>query len=216
MFRSEFCFSLMFHSTFLLPPDQDRHFHIRQKTFLLVSDMSDSGSQKRKVHEMDNKSEDNSDFKVVAASLIQKRKTWPFLLLGSHLQMSRKLLRDYVALLVGLQSPVKWDKKNYVPFLGPPWKGERVFCKLCRKDFLCAHHGQYDCRKHTKSRFHKNNAEQASTSGNVRAFFAYKEKPAKDKCKMASHGDRCQNVWNNSWTEPAPCNSRFSHEYFDR
>ena len=77
IFNPKFCFALMFHSTFLLPPDQDRHFHIRQKTFLLVSDMSDSGSQKRKVHEMDNKSEDNSDFEVVAASLIQKKKSGP-------------------------------------------------------------------------------------------------------------------------------------------
>ena len=38
--------------------------------------MSD-GSQKRKAHEMDNRSEDNSDFKVVAASLIQKKKSGP-------------------------------------------------------------------------------------------------------------------------------------------
>ena len=34
--------------------------------------------------------------------------TWPFLLLSSHLQMSRKLLGDFAALLVGLQSPIKW------------------------------------------------------------------------------------------------------------
>jgi len=77
IFHAKFCFALMFHSTFLLPPDQDSHFHIRQKTFLLVSDMSDSSSQKRKVHEMDNKSEDSSDFEVVAASLIQKKKSGP-------------------------------------------------------------------------------------------------------------------------------------------
>ena len=38
--------------------------------------MSDS-SQERKAHEVDNKSEDNSDFKVVAASLILKKKNGP-------------------------------------------------------------------------------------------------------------------------------------------
>ena len=69
IFHSKFCFSLMFHSTFLLPANRDHHFHIRQKMFLLVSEMSDSRSQKRKVHEMDDKSEDNSDFKVVDAGL---------------------------------------------------------------------------------------------------------------------------------------------------
>ena len=89
--------------------------------------MSD-GSQKRKAHEMDARSEDNSDFKVVAASLIQKKKSgptsvkqryvqerlqhntwWPFLFLLPHVRQPscRKLLRDYAALLVGLQSPIK-------------------------------------------------------------------------------------------------------------
>ena len=66
----------MFRSTFLLPADRDRHFHIRQKTFLLASDMSD-GSPKRKVHETDDESENNPDFKVVAASLTQKKKSGP-------------------------------------------------------------------------------------------------------------------------------------------
>ena len=129
IFNPKFCFALMFHSTFLLPPDQDRHFHIRQKMFLLAPDNMSDGSQKRKGHETDDKSEDNSDFKVVAASLIQKRKTWPFLLLGSHLQMSRKLLRDYVALLVGLQSPVKWYN-----FFNGLCGEHHVLYKLCRKD----------------------------------------------------------------------------------
>ena len=41
--------------------------------------------------------------------------------------------------------------------LGPSMKGEHpVFCKLCQKEFLCAHSGQYDCRKHIKSQFHIN------------------------------------------------------------
>ena len=77
MFHSEFCFLLMFHSMFLLPADRDCHFHIRQKMFLLAPDNMSDGSQKRKVHEMDDKSEDNSDFKVVAASLILKKKNGP-------------------------------------------------------------------------------------------------------------------------------------------
>ena len=68
-----------------------------------------------------------------------------------------------------------------------------MFCELCRKDFSCAHSGQYDCRKHVTSQFHKNNVEQASASGNVRAFFASKEKLAKER-EMASHGGRCENV----------------------
>ena len=67
----------MFHSTFLLPADRDHHFHIWQKMFLLAPDNMSDGSQKRKVHEMDDASEDNSDFKVVAASLIQKKKSGP-------------------------------------------------------------------------------------------------------------------------------------------
>jgi len=77
MFHSEFCFLLMFHSMFLLTADRDCHFHIRQKMFLLAPDNMSDGSQKRKGHETDDKSEDNSDFKVVAASLIQKRKSGP-------------------------------------------------------------------------------------------------------------------------------------------
>ena len=67
----------MFHYTFLLLADRDRHFHIRQKMFLLAPDNMSDGGQKRKVHETDDKSEDNSDFKVVAASLIQKKKSGP-------------------------------------------------------------------------------------------------------------------------------------------
>ena len=75
-------------------------------------------------------------------------------------------------------------KKLNDPFLGLSSKGEHhVFCKLCRKDFTCAHSGQYDSQKHIKSWFHKNIAEQASMSGNVRAFFVNKEKLAKDNLK---------------------------------
>ena len=48
----------------------------------------------------------------------------------------------------------------------------------------CAHSGQYDCQKHVTFQFHKNYAEQASASGNVRAFFASKEKLAKDDMKQ--------------------------------
>ena len=36
-----------------------------------------SDSSPKKAHEMDYKSEDNSDFKVAAASLIQKKKSGP-------------------------------------------------------------------------------------------------------------------------------------------
>ena len=50
--------------------------------------------------------------KCKAALYKDYHNTWPFLFLSSHLQMSRKLLGDYAALLVGLQSPIKWLKKN--------------------------------------------------------------------------------------------------------
>ena len=72
-----------------------------------------------------------------------------------------------------------------------------MFCELCRKDFSCAHSGQYDCQKHVTSQFHKNNAEQASASGNVRAFFASKEKLAKDNVKwqvMAANVKMCEMI----------------------
>ena len=61
-----------------------------------------------------------------------------------------------------------------------------MFCKLCKKDFSCAHSGQYDCRKHIKSQFHKNIVEQVSASGNNGAFFVNKKqnkKRAKDNLK---------------------------------
>ena len=35
-----------------------------------------------------------------------------FFVLGSHLPMSRKLLRDFAALLGGLHSPIKWYNKK--------------------------------------------------------------------------------------------------------
>ena len=50
-----------------------------------------------------------------------------------------------------------------------------MFCKLCKKDFSCAHCSQYDCQKHIKSQFYKNIAERASASGNVRGFFIEKQ-----------------------------------------
>ena len=91
--------------------------------------------------------------------------------------MSRKLLRDYVALLVGLQSPVKWYNFFNGLSLGPSSKGE--------------HHVLY------KLWFHKNNAEQVSTSGNVRAFFTSKEKPSEDNVKwrvMAADVKMCEMI----------------------
>ena len=97
------------------------------------------------------------------------------LLLDSHLPLSRKLLRDYAALL-GFSRVLESGVKTIIIFfsglfLGPSSKGEHnVFYKLCRKDFSYAHSGQYDCRKHIKSQFYRNIVQQASTSGNVRIF----------------------------------------------
>ena len=177
MFRYEFCFLLMFHSTFLLPADRDRHFHIQQKMFLLAPDNMSDGSQKRKVHKTDNESEDNSDFKVVAPSLIQKKKSGPASVKQHYVQ---ERLPRHLAVSSFRQPPSnerKTAQRLCCIFDGPAesnkvggfflWTVFRsilkrrtcVFRKLCRKDFSCTHRGQYDCRKHIKSRFHKNDAE---------------------------------------------------------
>ena len=97
------------------------------------------------------------------------------LLLDSHLPLSRKLLRDYAALL-GFSRVLESGVKKIIIFfsglfLGPSSKGEHlVFCKLCKKDFSCTPCSHYDCQKHIKSQFYRNIVQQASTSGNVRIF----------------------------------------------
>ena len=64
-----------FHVLFLA--HRDCHFHIHQKTFLLASDNMSDSKPPQKAHETDDESEDNSDFRVVAASLMQKKKSGP-------------------------------------------------------------------------------------------------------------------------------------------
>ena len=71
------------------------------------------------------------------------------------------------------------------------------YTSSAERTFSCTHSGQYDCWKHIKSRFHKNNAEQVSASGNVRAFFTIKEKLSKDNVKwrvMAASVKMCEMI----------------------
>ena len=122
--------------------------------------MSNSQPSRKREHETD-ESEDNSDIKVLtaksASATVKKKKSGP--------EVKQRYKKDYHG---------TW------PFLGPSTKGDyHVFCKLCKKDFSCSHSGQYDCRKHINFQVHKNIAEQASTSGNVKAFFKFHEKKKK-------------------------------------
>ena len=122
---------------------------------------------------MDDESEDNSDFKVVAASLIQKKKSRPTSVKQRY-HVQERLPRHMAVSSSFRQSPSDGQKTAwrlcctfggpaesykmvynfifYGPFLGLSSKGEHhVFCKLCRKDVTCAHSGQCDSRKHIKS-----------------------------------------------------------------
>ena len=89
----------MSRATFLLPAHWDHHFHIQQKTFFFAYDNMSNSSQKRKAHETNDKSEDSSDFKIVAASLIQKKKSGPTSVKQRYVQ---ERLSRYVAISLSL------------------------------------------------------------------------------------------------------------------
>ena len=58
------------------------------------------------------------------------------------------------------------------PCLAASSKGEHfVRCKLCNKDFSCAHGGQNDCKKHVNSLYHKDMVSRSTNSRAVTDFF---------------------------------------------
>ena len=77
IFCSEFCFLLMFHSTFYFWLTETAIFIFSKRRFCLHLTTCQIVSPPQKAHETDDESEDNSDFRVVAASLMQKKKSGP-------------------------------------------------------------------------------------------------------------------------------------------
>ena len=75
IFHSEFCFSLMFHSTFLLPAHWDCHFHIQLKMFCLRLATCQIVAQKGRHTKWTTKMRTTRTSK--AASLVQKKKSGP-------------------------------------------------------------------------------------------------------------------------------------------
>ena len=139
IFRSEFCFSLMFRSMFLLPADRDaicifgtRPFSLHLTTCQIVAKkgrhtkrtINLRTTQTSKLWLQEEYKRRKLGQQMWSSAIYKKdyHDTWPFFfffVVGSHLAMSRKLLRDYAALLGDLQSPIKWYNFFNGPFLGP-------------------------------------------------------------------------------------------------
>ena len=73
------------------------------------------------------------------------------------------------------------------PFLGPSEKSvHHVRCSICVKDFLCAHAGAFDCKKHVASASHKEEVAKSSKNKTkvvpITGFFVSNpEKPKENK-----------------------------------
>ena len=128
-----------------------------------------------------------------------------FFMLGSHLAMSRKLLRDYAA------ESYKVVYNFYFlngPFLGLSSKEHHYVLQALQKGLSCTHRGQYDYWKHV-SQFLKKILRSKHQHQGVWGHFSSKkqQKPAGDRLKRqvtAANVKMCDNI-----AEKVKCTCRF-------